>query len=44
MFHIPFTKRNLIKNQRYSLIGRPMLYLGFTPKYIFKELLYLSEL
>lgn len=38
MFHIPFTKRNLIKNQRYSLIGRPMLYLGFTPKYIFKEL------
>lgn len=38
MLHIPFTKRFLIKNQRYSLSGRPMLYLGFTPKYIFKEI------
>lgn len=28
MFHIPFNKRYLIQNQRYSLTGQPMLYIG----------------
>lgn len=28
MFHIPFNKRYLIGNQRYSLTGQPMLYIG----------------
>lgn len=28
MFHIPFNKRYLIKNQRFSLTGQPMIYLG----------------
>ncbi|QAA31334.1 hypothetical protein [Clostridium manihotivorum] len=28
MFHIPFNKRYLIKNQRYSLTGQPIIYLG----------------
>lgn len=28
MFHIPFNKRYLIKNQRFSLTGQPMLYVG----------------
>lgn len=40
MFHIPFNKRYLIRNQRYSLVGRPMLYLGFSSKYVLKELGY----
>lgn len=43
MFHIPFNKRFLIKNQRYSLVGRPMLYLGFSPKYVLKEIGYDEE-
>lgn len=38
MFHIPFNKRYLIKNQRYSLVGRPMLYLGFSPYLVLKEI------
>lgn len=38
MFHIPFNKRYLIGNQRYSLIGRPMLYLGFTPSVVLDEI------
>ena len=28
MFHIPFNKRYLIENQRYSITGQPMLYIG----------------
>lgn len=28
MFHIPFNKRHLIKNQRYSLTGQPIVYIG----------------
>lgn len=28
MFHIPFEKRHLVKNQRYSIAGIPCLYLG----------------
>ena len=28
MFHIPFNKRYLIGNQRFSLTGQPMLYVG----------------
>lgn len=28
MFHIPFNKRYLIQNQRFSLTGQPMLYIG----------------
>lgn len=28
MFHIPFNKRYLIGNQRYSLTGQPVLYIG----------------
>ena len=28
MFHIPFNKRYLIENQRYSLTGQPVLYIG----------------
>lgn len=28
MFHIPFNRRYLINNQRYSLTGQPMLYIG----------------
>ncbi len=28
MFHIPFNKRHLIGNQRYSLTGQPIVYMG----------------
>ena len=28
MFHIPYEKRNLVGNQRFSLSGLPCLYLG----------------
>lgn len=28
MFHIPFNKRYLIDNQRYSLTGQPLMYIG----------------
>lgn len=28
MFHIPFNKRYLINNQRYSLTGQPIVYIG----------------
>lgn len=28
LWHIPFYKRSLVKNYRYSISGRPMLYLG----------------
>lgn len=38
MFHIPFNKRHLIQNQRYSLVGQPILYLCSTPYCVYKEL------
>lgn len=38
MFHIPFNKRYLISNQRYSLTGQPLLYLGFSVLDILAEL------
>ncbi|WP_324674772.1 hypothetical protein [Hymenobacter sp. GOD-10R] len=31
LFHIPFNKRHLIQNQRYSITGQPLLYLGLSP-------------
>jgi hypothetical protein len=37
-FHIPFTKRHRIKNQRFSINGQPMLYLGGSVPTIEKEL------
>jgi len=30
MFHIPFTKRGVVKTQRYSISGLPCLYLGYS--------------
>lgn len=30
MYHIPFNRRYLIENQRYSVTGQPLLYLGFS--------------
>lgn len=38
MFHIPFNKRYLISNQRYSLSGIPLLYLAYTSHTVLKEL------
>lgn len=38
MFHIPFNKRYLIQNQRYSLTGQPMLYIGSSVVDIAKEI------
>lgn len=38
MFHIPFNKRFLIKNQRYSLGGQPILYFSYSPYGVLKEL------
>lgn len=38
MFHIPFNKRYLIQNQRYSLTGQPIIYLGKSIIDIVKEL------
>ena len=38
MFHIPFDKRYLIENQRFSLNGQPLLYLGGSPATVFEEL------
>ncbi|MGL5353360.1 MAG: hypothetical protein ACRDA5_08530, partial [Clostridium sp.] len=38
MFHIPFNKRYLIGNQRYSLTGQPLLYLGFSVLDVLAEL------
>ncbi len=38
MYHIPFNKRYLIKNQRYSLGGQPILYLSSSPLGVFNEL------
>lgn len=38
MFHIPYNKRYLISNQRYSLTGQPLLYLGFSVLDVVSEL------
>lgn len=38
MFHIPYNKRYLIGNQRYSLVGQPLLYLCTSPYCVIKEL------
>jgi len=38
MFHIPFNRRFLIKNQRYSLVGQPILYFATSPYGAYKEL------
>lgn len=37
-FHIPFTKRNLIGNQRFSISGQPMIYLSKSIIGVEKEL------
>lgn len=37
-YHIPFTKRYLIKNQRYSISGIPCLYLASSRECMYKEL------
>lgn len=38
LFHIPFNKRYLISNQRYSLSGRPILYLGYNADVVLREI------
>lgn len=38
MFHIPFNKRFCIGNQRYSLVGQPLLYLATSPYCVYREL------
>ena len=38
MFHIPYNKRYLIQNQRYSLNGQPILYLSLSPYTVIREL------
>lgn len=38
LFHIPFDKRNLISNQRYSINGSPMLYLGQSVTGVIREI------
>ena len=38
MFHIPFNKRGLIQNQRYSINGMPCLYLGTSSYVCWEEL------
>ena len=38
MFHIPFNRRYLINNQRYSLTGQPMLYIGSSVLDIVEEI------
>ena len=38
MFHIPYDKRNLVGNQRYSLSGLPCLYLGGSSYICWEEL------
>ncbi len=37
-FHVPFTKRELIGNQRFSISGQPMLYLAKSVLVVEKEL------
>lgn len=38
IFHLPFNKRYLIQNQRYSITGQPLLYLGMCPLDVVFEL------
>ncbi|SHH24077.1 hypothetical protein [Clostridium grantii] len=38
MFHIPFNRRYLISNQRYSLTGQPLVYLGMSVLDVLSEL------
>lgn len=38
MFHVPFNKRHLVENYRYSLSGYPCLYLGKTTLTCWEEL------
>lgn len=38
MFHVPFNKRYLISNQRYSLTGQPIVYIGKSVIDVVKEL------
>ncbi len=38
MFHIPYSKRGLVSNQRYSINGHPILYLGKSIDVCIKEL------
>ena len=38
MFHIPFNRRGIIKNQRYSINGIPCLYLGTSAYVCWEEL------
>lgn len=38
MFHIPFNKRGLVQNQRYSINGMPCLYLGTSTYVCWEEL------
>ncbi len=38
LLHIPFDKRYLISNQRYSISGQPLIYLGLSILDIFAEL------
>lgn len=55
LFHIPYTKRHLIKNERYSLAGHPCLYLatylgiawqecGFPSQFYYSQFDYVYEL
>ena len=37
-FHIPFNKRDLVSNNRFSISGQPMLYLGYSILTLEKEL------
>lgn len=37
-FHIPFSKRHLVSNQRFSVSGQPMLYFGSSVLTVSKEL------
>lgn len=38
IFHIPFNKRYLIENQRYSLTGQPLLYFSSSPYGVVREI------
>jgi hypothetical protein len=38
MMHIPFNKRSIIQNQRYSVSGMPCLYLSTSPQTCWEEL------
>jgi hypothetical protein len=38
IYHIPFNERYLISNQRYSVSGQPLLYLGLSPLDVVREL------